>query len=334
MPKQHFKYNTGSTITNTIQKGIHAIATEGTQDWGPTSVTGFYPETTPPSGGYTIYYMRPSGGPSVHVATNDTQAISFLKSFGSTGSTISDVLTWASNTANYYVQTGSTTGIITSGLVLHVDASNATSYPSTGTTWYDLSPNGYNGTLSGNATYNSGNGGYIDLQSNTGYVNFPSSVGSNTSAYSFGCWVNIPDKSVQPIFMGRGNDSLGGAYPLGWNMAVQMNSSSFVATIVTKVPYEQQIVTTYSSTPSINTWYYYTAVWNPGSSLKLYINGVLRATSNTSSTTLRTSNTGWNSTINSTNYNSKLGSMFVYNTVLSDADVLYNFNATKTRFGL
>ena len=106
MPKQHFKYNTGSTITNTIQKGIHSVATEGTQDWGPTSVTGFYPETTPPTGGYTIYYMRPSGGPTVHVAYNNTQAISFLKSFGSTGSTISDVLTWASNTANYYVQTG------------------------------------------------------------------------------------------------------------------------------------------------------------------------------------------------------------------------------------
>jgi hypothetical protein len=223
--------------------------------------------------------------------------------------------------------------IITSGLVLHVDASNVTSYPGTGTTWYDLSPNGYNATLSGNATYNSANGGYIDLQSNTGVLNFPSSAGSNTSAYTFGCWVNIPDKTGGAIFMGRGNDSTGGEYPLGWSMALQMNPSNFVATIVTKVPFEQQIVTTYSSTPSINTWYYYTAVWNPGSSLKLYINGILRATSNTSGTTLRTSNTGWNSTINGSNYNAKLGSMFVYNTVLSDADVLYNYNATKTRFG-
>jgi len=223
--------------------------------------------------------------------------------------------------------------VITTGLVLYVDASISSSYPGTGTTWYDLSPSGYNGTLSGDATYNSANGGYIALQSNTGFVNFPSSGGSNTSAYTFGCWVNIPNKSVSPIFMGRGNDSTGGAYPLGWNMAVQMNPSSYVATIVTKVPFEQQIVTTYSSTPSINTWYYYTAVWNPGSSLKLYINGVLRATSNTSGTTLRTSNTGWNSTINSTNYNANLGSMIVYNTVLSDADVLQNFNSTKTRFG-
>ena len=223
--------------------------------------------------------------------------------------------------------------VITTGLVLYVDASISSSYPGTGTTWYDLSPSGYNGTLSGNATYNSANGGYIDLQSNTGLVNFPSSAGSNTSAYTFGCWVNMPDKTGGPVFMGRGNDSTGGAYPLGWSMALQMNPSNFLATIVAKVPSENQIVTTYSSTPSINTWYYYTAIWNPGVSLKLYINGVLTATTTTSFTTLRTSNTGWNSTIGAIKYNAKLGSMFVYNTVLSDADVLQNFNSTKTRFG-
>ena len=37
--------------------------------------------------------------------------------------------------------------IIQDGLVLCVDASNSRSYPGTGTTWYDLSKNKYNGTL-------------------------------------------------------------------------------------------------------------------------------------------------------------------------------------------
>ena len=110
MPVQHFKYNTGATINNTTQKGNIAIATGGSQDWGPTSVTGFYPETAPPPSGYTIYFMRSTGGPSVHIANNDAQAIFFLKSFGSTGSTISDVLSWASGQSNYYVQTGTTSG--------------------------------------------------------------------------------------------------------------------------------------------------------------------------------------------------------------------------------
>jgi hypothetical protein len=105
---QHYKYNTGATINNTTQKGNIAIATSGTYDWGPTSTTGFYPETSPPTGGYTIYYMRSTGGPSIEVATSDAQCVTFLKSFGATGSTIANVLSWASGQSNYYIQTGST----------------------------------------------------------------------------------------------------------------------------------------------------------------------------------------------------------------------------------
>jgi hypothetical protein len=37
--------------------------------------------------------------------------------------------------------------IVTDGLVVHLDAGNSNSYPGSGTTWYDLSGNGYNHTL-------------------------------------------------------------------------------------------------------------------------------------------------------------------------------------------
>ena len=37
--------------------------------------------------------------------------------------------------------------IVTSGLVMLLDAANPKSYPGTGTTWSDLSGNGNNGTL-------------------------------------------------------------------------------------------------------------------------------------------------------------------------------------------
>ena len=38
-------------------------------------------------------------------------------------------------------------GIVTDGLKLWLDASNPASYPGTGTTWFDLSGNGNNGTM-------------------------------------------------------------------------------------------------------------------------------------------------------------------------------------------
>ena len=51
--------------------------------------------------------------------------------------------------------------IVTSGLVLHLDAANPKSYPGTGTTWYDLSVQANHATSLYNVTYNSGSGGYL-----------------------------------------------------------------------------------------------------------------------------------------------------------------------------
>ena len=49
--------------------------------------------------------------------------------------------------------------IITSGLVLNLDASNAASYPGSGTVWTDLSGSGNNGTIISGITYSNINGG-------------------------------------------------------------------------------------------------------------------------------------------------------------------------------
>ena len=42
---------------------------------------------------------------------------------------------------------GQNSGIVTSGLVLQLDASNSSSYNGSGTTWSDLTGNGYNGSI-------------------------------------------------------------------------------------------------------------------------------------------------------------------------------------------
>ena len=44
--------------------------------------------------------------------------------------------------------------IVTDGLVLHLDAANRKSYPGSGSTWYDLSGNGNNGTINSGVSYN------------------------------------------------------------------------------------------------------------------------------------------------------------------------------------
>jgi hypothetical protein len=93
----------GTTIlTSVVRRNVH-IGIEGLAEYGPTDNTGFYNGITPPVGGYTIYVLKESQGPSIHVANNDSQCIFFLKSFGATGTTISDVLAWSNEQANLWV---------------------------------------------------------------------------------------------------------------------------------------------------------------------------------------------------------------------------------------
>jgi hypothetical protein len=68
------KYST-SAQTLALKKGNFYIGT-GDVGKGPTSTTDYYNGITPPSGGYTIYLNKASGGPSIYTAANDTQLVS------------------------------------------------------------------------------------------------------------------------------------------------------------------------------------------------------------------------------------------------------------------
>ena len=69
--------------------------------------------------------------------------------------------------------------IITSNLVLCLDAGNPKSYPGSGTTWTDLSGLGNTGTLVNGVGYNSGNGGSLSFDGSNDYVSIPNPITSN-----------------------------------------------------------------------------------------------------------------------------------------------------------
>jgi hypothetical protein len=63
---------------------------------------------------------------------------------------------------------------ITNGLVLALDAGNSKSYPGTGTAWTDLSGNGNTGTLVNGVGYSGSNGGALTFDGVNDYVQFTS----------------------------------------------------------------------------------------------------------------------------------------------------------------
>jgi hypothetical protein len=75
--------------------------------------------------------------------------------------------------------------------------------------------------------------------------------------------------------------------------------------------------------------------WQAGVALKIYVNGIMKTRTATTSTVLRSSTSGW--VVASSNtaqfYNNYNAMVMVYNRLLTDQEVLQNYNATKSRFG-
>jgi len=332
---QHFKYNTGATINNTTQKGNIAIASSGTYDWGPTSTTGYYPETTPPTGGYTIYYMRATGGPSIEVATTDAQCIFFLKSFGATGTTISDVLTWASNTANYYVQTGATTGIVTSGLTLNLDAGNVSSYPGSGTTWTDLSSTANNGTLFNSPTFDSANGGSIVFDGSVKYISLDASKIPTGNQVTLCFWsYGISKTTTNTIFNSEiaTDHRTMNVHQVYTNSNVYWDAGDGAGSFV----YDRINSSAISDAQYLG-WHHWVYTKNASTgNMNVYLDNSLLITGTGKTLPLSTPSyaTIGADRLNGLYFAGKIGIVNIYNRELSTSEISQNFNASRSRFGI
>lgn len=80
------------------------------------------------------------------------------------------------------LQKGITGNIVTSNLVLNLDAGNSLSYPGTGTTWTDLSSSGNNATLVNGAGFSSADGGAITFDGTNDTVLYPVPLASRLRA--------------------------------------------------------------------------------------------------------------------------------------------------------
>jgi hypothetical protein len=148
------KYS-ASAQTLALKKGNFWIGT-GDVGKGPTSTTDYYNGITPPSGGYTIYLNKASGGPSIYTAANSSQLISLSNTIaGQTFATAADCLNWFSTQTDKMVTNMDYGSIITSGLQMSFDGDYTVSYSQDGnSTWYDMcSSTAYGSSYAGNPSW-------------------------------------------------------------------------------------------------------------------------------------------------------------------------------------
>jgi hypothetical protein len=87
--------------------------------------------------------------------------------------------------------------IVTSGLVLILDAGNPKSYPGSGTTWKDLSGNGHDGTLVNGTGFDSANFGSLTFDGTNDAIenaNFASAMAGNLVG-TVNIWFKIPSSA-------------------------------------------------------------------------------------------------------------------------------------------
>jgi hypothetical protein len=132
------KYNL-SAETLALKKGNFWIGT-GDVGKGPTSSTGYYNGVTPPSGGYTIYLNKETGGPSIYTVNTEAQLTGLTSTIAGVPYTTSgQCLNWFTTQTDKMVFNIDYPAIVTDGLVLNLDAGFTPSYPTTNIYFSDLS---------------------------------------------------------------------------------------------------------------------------------------------------------------------------------------------------
>jgi formylglycine-generating enzyme required for sulfatase activity len=228
------------------------------------------------------------------------------------------------------------TGIVTDGIVLWLDAGITSSYPTSGTTWTDLSGNRNNGTLTNGPTYSSANGGSIVFDGMDDYVGtnliteFPASAG-----FTFNIVLKAIDDGatdVRRALIGNTEFPVSG-FALGYNHDVGNTNYWMFYWYPSIMAANFGILT-----PNFGNIEFITFLYDGNTDFKLYRNGILASTLSSSGTKVyKTSGNLIIAAPTQGGWSTFLGNIYVlqgYNRALTAAEVLQNFNAQKARFGL
>jgi len=208
--------------------------------------------------------------------------------------------------------------IVTSGLVLCLDAANRKSYPGTGTTWTDLSGNGNTGTLTNGPTYSGANGGSLVFDGSNDFVQKTSA----TANMSAGVTMEVIFKSTDLTSRAQGLMSWNSAPPY-INLWCPGDG---------KLRFECFGAYSTTATFSNNTWYHLVGT-HENNDLNLYVNGSKVIFNVNQGGTLSSSYTA-NIVIGEfAGYLSgNIAKASIYNRALTAAEVAQNFNALKSRY--
>ena len=334
------KYNT-STESLALKKGNFWIGT-GDVGKGTTASTGFYNGITPPTGGYTIYVNKASGGPQIYTAANDTQLITLTNIIAGTNySTASQCLDYFAGQSDKMVFNNEYPPIITNGLSVNLDATSVLSYPNTGTTWYDLSSFNNNASLAiGSPTFSTFGGKRSIYFNNTnkyvysppydGFVISNPQISASGTSFTFEAWFYQLSAGGQTVILSNAGGGDGYRWgPQGTSVYWLLSDS------VCTSPVEGSVS---NSVTMVGRWVQMVGIFDrvgtlgSGSRFYHYINSELQGSVSIANPTIQLGGAGIYACCGA--FDGYLSVVRVYTRALLPSEITTNFNAQKSYFGL
>lgn len=256
--------------------------------------------------------------------------------------------------------------IITNGLVLQLDAADLNSYSGTGTTWTDISGSSNNATLINGPVFNSSNGGHFIFDGVNDVVTgttIPSTSGNNSRTVI--AWYKSTSNQNTSILDKGDFGTINTAeqfFIVAQNGVGDLNAATtippsniggvYVAFWGNDIFYPIPAATIFDGN-----WHCVAYTYDSSnSSVKIFFDGVFASTIylwNGSWNTLNSSPYRLQSSINTTNNpywiggarakmwgkgsefgNSRIAAVSIYNRSLTEQEILTNFNALKSRYGM
>ena len=236
--------------------------------------------------------------------------------------------------------------IVTNGLVLSLDAANVKSYAGTGTAWTDKSGIGNNGVLTNGPTFNSSNGGnivfdgvddYVPLVNN-GSIDF--GTGSTVGFTIEACFKLTNITSPRVLIANRSADSSPNTDYMIFYDNVSTNFYFGTGTSADTGAWWTVQTAFPNNNVNINTTYFISATLQAtgttSGNKSFFCNGKTINTTYTQKAvkTLTPVHIGKSNVSSLFPFSGNISHLRIYNRALSSSEILQNYTAQKSRFGL
>jgi hypothetical protein len=218
--------------------------------------------------------------------------------------------------------------IVEDQLVLYLDAGNQKSYPNAGVTWFDLSGNNYNGTLTNGASYSNG---YITVDNIDDTIAMPNAAATNIVSGTAGQRKITVDTFV---YFSSGAASWQGI--MGYSFCRYMSRRTTDNRILTMLTSNGANTWPTSQAIPSNQFLHLVLVVEEDLSATYYLNGSVNSI--TTYTNLRVFNYNTLQIGSTIDLNHRLGGQFgsirIYKKALTQQEIKQNFEATRGRYGI